>query len=189
MAKRALFIILILVCMASVIATSSASIAGFEIDRIALVTSVHDGDTFNIDNSQKVRLADLDAPELDIEQGAYEARNFLDGLIYGKTVYLDVDDVHGTDSYDRLICVVYVSYNSTHYINVNQALIANGHAEAWDHSNNEFHPDDWTFFVPKSDSEARDSTTLYLIIIVFFVAMVLLVALSKRGLRKQSRRI
>ncbi len=182
--KRMFLNALLLVCMASVLSAGIASGAGIEIDRTAVVTSVHDGDTLTIDNTQKVRLADLDAPELDLEPGAYEARDFLDGLVYGKTVYLDIDDVYGTDSYDRLICVVYASYNSTHYINVNQALIANGHAEAWDHSNNEFDPDAWTVFVPKSENvQLEDSSTTYLIIIAIMVVIILIIVSLKRRRR------
>jgi len=38
--------------------------------------------------------------------------------------------------------VVYVPYNETHYVNLNQLLLKEGYAEARDYPN-EFDPDDW----------------------------------------------
>lgn len=100
-----------------------------EIDGTAVVTSVHDGDTFSLDRdfhgSHTVRLADINASELG-QPLSYEARDYLIQLVRSKSIYLDIDDVyiydfHGTG--DRLVCVVYVDYNSTHYTNVNEALV------------------------------------------------------------------
>ncbi len=36
-----------------------------------------------------------------------------------KTVYLDTSVVNGM-SYDRLVCVVYIDYDSANYLNVNK---------------------------------------------------------------------
>jgi predicted ATP-grasp superfamily ATP-dependent carboligase len=44
--------------------------------------------------------------------------------------------------------VVYVSYNSTHYKNVNKALLDAGLAEKRDYSN-EFDPNTWTLYASK----------------------------------------
>jgi hypothetical protein len=38
--------------------------------------------------------------------------------------------------------VVYIPYNETHYVNLNQLLLNGGYAEARDYPN-EFNPDDW----------------------------------------------
>jgi hypothetical protein len=38
--------------------------------------------------------------------------------------------------------VVYIPYNETHYVNLNQLLLKEGYAEAKDYPN-EFNPDDW----------------------------------------------
>jgi hypothetical protein len=127
-----------------------------EIDGIALTTNVHDGDTFHIDRnfngSNTIRLADIDASELG-QPKSYEARDFLIGLVNHKTVYLDIDDkyifdYHGTG--DRLVCVVYVSCNTTHYLNVNKALLDADLAEKKDYDN-EFDPNTWALFVSKQD--------------------------------------
>lgn len=127
-----------------------------EIDATAIATSVHDGDTFYIDKefhgSDTIRLADINASELG-QPLSVEARNFLSDLVYQKTVYLDIDDVYIFDysgTGDRLVCVVYVSYNSTHYENVNKALLDAGLAEKKDY-NNEFDPNTWTLYVSKQE--------------------------------------
>jgi endonuclease YncB( thermonuclease family) len=106
------------------------------------------GDTFDTSSGNRVRLADVDTPE-NGEIGYSEAKDFLTSLVYQKTVYLDIDDVHRTDPYDRLVCVVYVDYNSTHLKNVNKALLVEGYAQIWEHDN-EFNPSTWTLYVPKN---------------------------------------
>jgi endonuclease YncB( thermonuclease family) len=117
-----------------------------EIDATAVAVEVHDGDTFHLDRvtngSDTVRLADVDAPELG-QPLSYEARDFLKGLVLAKTVYLDIDDTYVYDyrgTGDRLVCVVYVGYNSTHYENVNKALWIAGLAERKEYDN-EFNAD------------------------------------------------
>jgi endonuclease YncB( thermonuclease family) len=127
-----------------------------KIDATAVAVKVHDGDTFYLDRvikgSSTVRLADINASELG-QPLSYEARDFLKGLVLAKTVYLDIDDIyiydyHGTG--DRLVCVVYVDYNSTQYENVNKALWAEGLAERKEYDN-EFNADTWTLYVAKTD--------------------------------------
>ncbi|MEJ5292449.1 MAG: thermonuclease family protein [Candidatus Methanosuratincola sp.] len=85
-------------------------VTSVEIDMNSTVMAVHDGDTFTLATGERVRLADLNAPELG-EDGSYEARDYLSSLVWQKTVYLDVDDKYRTDIYGRLVCVVYVDYN------------------------------------------------------------------------------
>ncbi|MEM2125749.1 MAG: thermonuclease family protein [Candidatus Methanosuratincola sp.] len=129
-------------------------IACMEIDMISTAVSVHDGDTFTLATGDRVRLADLNAPELG-EEGSYEARDYLSSLILHKTVYLDVDDKYRKDTYGRLVCVVYVDYNSTHYLNVNKALIEGGYAEARDY-NNEFNFNTFVLYCPKAETNGSD---------------------------------
>jgi endonuclease YncB( thermonuclease family) len=149
---------IVILVLAFMLALQSISIgyavSSGEIDAIAIATSVHDGDTFSIDKefhgSHTIRLADVNASELG-QPLSVEARNFLSGLVYQKTVYLDIDDVYIFDysgTGDRLVCVVYVSYNSTHYENVNKALLDAGLAEKKDY-NNEFDPNAWTLYASK----------------------------------------
>ena len=127
-----------------------------EIDCVAVVTSVHDGDTFRLDRmvkgSDTVRLADVNASELG-QPLSIEARDYLSELVYGKTVYLDIDDVYIYDyrgTGERLVCVVYVDYDSTHYVNVNKALMVEGLAEIKEYDN-EFNATTWTLYVTKAD--------------------------------------
>ena len=114
----------------------------------AVVTRVIDGDTFDTSDGDRIRLADINAPNSS-EPGYYEAKDFLTSLVYEVTVYLDIDDLYRTDRYDRLVCVVYVDYNATHFLNVNQALLVEGYAQIWEHDN-EFSSSTWTLYVPKN---------------------------------------
>jgi endonuclease YncB( thermonuclease family) len=119
---------------------------GWEIDETSSVTSVQDGDTFYI-SGDTVRLADINSPETGNEPGYSIAKYALTNMVGGQTVYLDTDQKSGRDPYDRLIAVVYVRYNSTHYVNVNKALIVQGVAVLSDYTNNEFSPSAWTLYV------------------------------------------
>jgi len=116
-----------------------------EVDVIARVYKVIDGDTFDAFPVGRVRLADIDAPEY-WEEGYEEAREFLESLVLNKKVYLDVDDESVMDRYNRLVCIVYVEYNSTHLLNVNFLLVRKGYAEISDYLN-EFNPSQWKLYV------------------------------------------
>ena len=101
-----------------------------EVDKTSTVTRVIDGDSFDISTGERIRLADFDSPEY-YESGYSEATSYLSSLIDGKTVYLDIDDVYTYDyngKGDRLVCVAYVDYDLTHWINVNKALLGEGTA-------------------------------------------------------------
>lgn len=118
-----------------------------EIDEITVASYIVDGDTFETTSGATIRLADVDTPERGAS-GYDEASYVLQYFILDKRVYLDIDDVSITDSYGRLVCLVHIDYNSTHYLNVNKALLFAGVAEIWDHPN-EFDPMKWPLYVPK----------------------------------------
>ena len=147
-----------------------------EIDGVAVVTNVHDGDTFYIDvefnGSNIIRLADINASELG-QPNSYESRDFLAELVNQTTVYLDIDDKYTFDYYgtgDRLVCVVYVSYNETHYMNVNKALLDAGLAEEKEYDN-EFNASTWTLLVFKSEVPiVPEFPHPFLIVIAFALA-------------------
>jgi endonuclease YncB( thermonuclease family) len=152
-----------------------------------MATSVHDGDTFYIDKefhgSDTIRLADLNASELG-QPLSVEARNFLSNLVYQKTVYLDIDDVYTFDysgTGERLVCVVYVSYNSTHYENVNKALLDAGLAEKKDYVN-EFDPNTWTLYVSK---ESISEFPSFLVPVLLFVTASAAVVFYNRKRRQE----
>ena len=119
-----------------------------KIEKTSFVTEVVDGDTFRTSVGEKVRLADIDAPEID-EVGYSEATDYLASLVDEKTVYMDVDDKYTTDEFGRLICVVYLDYNETHLLNVNEALVSGDYAAAKNYDN-EFNPFSWSLFVSKN---------------------------------------
>jgi micrococcal nuclease len=144
--KICFLLLLSLIAMALMFAlTVQASASSAKIDASAIVYKVVDGDTFDAFPVGRVRLADVNAPEVG-EPGYYEAKDFLRSLIYGRRVYLDVDDLYVMDKYNRLVCVVYVRYNSTHLLNVNKALLLEGLAMIRDYPN-EFDPYTWELFV------------------------------------------
>lgn len=160
-----------------------------EIDGTAVVTRVHDGDTFYIDRdfygSNTIRLADINTPELG-EPKSIEAKDFLEELIYLKAVQLDIDDNDVFDFYGtghRLICVTYVNHNSTHYKNVNEALLDANLAEEDDYGNNEFNPDSWTLYVPKQEIPEFSS----LLILPLFMLSTLMTIMVYRGKQRRQQ--
>ncbi len=111
------------------------------------VTNVIDGDTFETLGGYRIRLADIDTPEIGYV-GYLEATEYLELLVEFKTVILDVDNITGTDPYGRYVCLVYVKHNSTHYLNVNKSLLNEGYANVIDFTNNEFDPNTWALYSP-----------------------------------------
>jgi len=119
-----------------------------EVDKTSTVTRVIDGDTFDISSGERIRLADVDAPET-YETGYSQAKSYLTSLIGGRTVYLDIYDIYRTDKYGRLVCVVFIDYNSSHMMNVNKVLLVGGYAVISNYDN-EFSPHSWSLFLLKN---------------------------------------
>ncbi len=122
-----------------------------------IVTNVVDGDTFDVTiekadarvaySVERVRLADVDSPEMDSDSGP-AARDFTYAVLMNKRVYLDIDDLsaNGRDSYGRLICLAYLAgvYGQPLAApNFNRLLVESGHARQENFTNNEFDPQDW----------------------------------------------
>lgn len=146
--------LIVLVVLASLIWYASliglTLMFSIEIDHISTVNHIQDGDTFAMESGHWVRLADIDTPESG-QFGYYEAGTYLSDLIYQRKVYLDIDDVYTYDyegTGNRLVCVAYVPFNDTHYINVNKALLVTRHAVTYPFYN-EFSPSEWRFYTPK----------------------------------------
>jgi micrococcal nuclease len=140
-----------------------------------IVTNVVDGDTFDlrIDKTdpriiyeiERVRLADVDSPEMSTPEGE-PAKVFATEILLGQRVWLDIDDKSrdGRDPYGRLIAVVYLedldgTINTTHPFN--RLLVDAGHAVVKDFTNNEFDPASWwEEGIPQPElSPAPDTTT------------------------------
>lgn len=109
------------------------------------VIDVIDGDTFDTAEGYRIRLADIDAPEIG-ETGYLASVEYLELLIEDRIVYLNIDSISVTDPYGRYVCIVFVDYNSTYYMNVNQALVIGGYAVIDDYTNNEFDPTTWNLY-------------------------------------------
>ena len=177
--KHGLVLILIVfVLLESVAVVVRADV--FEIDKEGVVDWVKDGDSFNLTSGEEIRFADINAPAWN-ETGGIAAKNYLIDFFdsYGKHVFLDGDDISRNDSYGRLICVAFVSYNETHYLNVNKHMIEAGHAWIWNFTNNEFNPETWTLFVVKAEVVPEFSTFLGLPLLIITTLVVL--KLRRRG--------
>lgn len=115
-----------------------------------VVTNVVDGDTFDVKDFGRVRLADVDCPEKWTAEGL-EAKNFTEKRLLGKVVYLDVDNKTGKDWDGRYICVVYLEDGT----NFNKLLVDEGYATIEDYPNNEFDPRTWWNSVPEQGTQPR----------------------------------
>ena len=90
-------------------------------ERVFIVVHIVDGDTFDVDSGERIRMLGIDTPE----RGEYfykEAKNRLAELIEGKEVKL-VKDVSERDRYGRLLRHVY--YNNEW---INKKMIDEGFA-------------------------------------------------------------
>ncbi len=97
-----------------------------EIANASLVIRVIDGDTFEIETGEKVRLIGINAPEISDIFGV-ESKEYLTKLIEGKDVDLVSDNLSSkTDRYNRLLR--YVILNGE---DINYKLILDGYAFAY----------------------------------------------------------
>ena len=183
MSKERMSHVLLLIIL---LGTQTINAHAWEIDQTSSVTKIVDGDSFRI-TGDEVRLADINAPEWN-QPGGTQATNALTRLISGKTVYVDTDDKSGRDQDGRLIAVVYVVHNSTHYLNVNEELLLEGTVVIDDFTNNEFNPSTWTLYVryaPQSNSTSRVSENIVLIVSAIAVVVLTLIYLVSSR-RKQA---
>jgi micrococcal nuclease len=165
------FACLLLLCLLTIM--PSIGLASLD-EAYGIVTNVVDGDTFDVTMEkasekvayrvERVRLADVDSPEMDSEKGP-AARDFTYAVLMNKRVFLDIDDLSetGRDSYGRLICVAYLSGFYGQPIaapNFNRLLVDSGFASLDNFTNNEFDPDNWRSesapqIVPQIDAQPK----------------------------------
>jgi len=90
-----------------------------------IVTRVIDGDTFEINNKEKVRLICIDTPEKNQKYYA-EAQQFLSDLLLNKEIKLE-KDVSETDMYGRILRYAYTMDGEF----INEKLIKEGYARVF----------------------------------------------------------
>ncbi|MFC5532325.1 thermonuclease family protein [Cohnella yongneupensis] len=92
----------------------------------AVVKRVVDGDTFETDGGDKVRLIGVNTPEKygKVEYFGVEASAFSERMLKGKSIYL-FKDVSETDRYGRLLRFVFIQGETTMY---NETLLNEGYA-------------------------------------------------------------
>jgi len=116
------------------------------------VTDIIDGDTIDVrlegqdyriyEDIIRVRLADIDTPEMDTPTGPI-AKQYTYQELNGNTVYLDLDNKTGKDPYDRWVAVVYLQKLDGTLENFNRMLVDSNQACIWDFDDNEFDPATW----------------------------------------------
>jgi micrococcal nuclease len=91
------------------------------------VVKIIDGDTFQLNSGEIVRLLCVDT--LEVGQIGYEsAIDFLAGLIFNKEVILE-KDIQDKDIYNRSLRYVYINSTNNSQIFVNKELYENGYAK------------------------------------------------------------
>ncbi len=127
-------------------------------DKTGTVSAVIDGSSFQLSTGETIKLAAIDTPSSG-QAGYSESKSYLTSLIIGKIVILDSGATSTTDQQGRLLCVVYLDYNSTHFENINMAMIQNGYATPISQNINGFDPSTWTWFVLKQTSTVSPIAT------------------------------
>ncbi|NRS47354.1 thermonuclease family protein [Brevibacillus sp. HB2.2] len=124
--RRFAMYLLVLTLLLTACGASGQPEANGEMD--ALIKRVVDGDTFELDSGEKVRMIGVDTPETvkpnhPVEPYGKEASNYSKELLTGKKVKLKFD-VEPYDKYKRLLAYVYLEDGTF----VNEKLVRDGYA-------------------------------------------------------------
>lgn len=110
-----------------------------------VVLKVVDGDTFEVQGFGRVRLADVDSPEMGTIEGVH-AREFALENLLGVQVFLDLDDRTNKKSNAETYCIAYLANrNGTPNLNknFNKMVVQSGYAVVRNDTRNEFDPSHW----------------------------------------------
>lgn len=111
-----------------------------------IVTRIIDGDTFELNSGDRVRLICIDTPERG-ESGFKEAKDYLEDLLLDEEVILE-KDVSETDRYNRLLRYVYLGNGDF----VNELIVRNGYGKAYRYGKDVLLCDD----LEEAEEKARD---------------------------------
>jgi micrococcal nuclease len=90
------------------------------------VTRIIDGDTFEVESGEIVRLIGINAPEISDIFG-HEAKKYLSSLIENKVVFLEIDNISkDRDRFQRLLRYVLLDD-----IDINKKMVSDGFAFAY----------------------------------------------------------
>jgi len=140
---------------------------------------VVDGDTiivkgmegFRAGEEFRVRLADINAPEMDTPEGRI-AKDRLTDMLRGKYLVLDIDTKYIYDRYGRVVAVVYTVDGSDGMYtltNMNMLLVEEGYATYRDYDNS-FNPSSWSLRIEcNDDSQIRCITEVHIPILVLTI--------------------
>lgn len=85
-----------------------------------------------------------------------------------------------------MIAVVYVKFDSTHYLNVNEALLEQGVVVLYDFTNNEFNPSSWTLYVNTQMNPISNISGNFLLILLLVAVIVVSLFLISTRIRSKS---
>ena len=105
------------------------------------VTRVIDGDTFEIENSEKVRMKGINTPEKNMP-GYEEAKTFLRNIIENQSIEIVS---YGADKYNRILAYAFLNGQ-----NINEEILKQGLATLYYYEEDEFYND-----MKKAEGEAR----------------------------------
>ncbi len=143
------------------------------------VIRVVDGDTiivkgiegFRAGEEFRVRLADIDAPEMSTPEGRI-AKDHLTYMLRGKSLVLDIDTKYIYDRYGRVVAVVYsVDGSNGMYTltNINMLLVEEGYATYRDYDNS-FKPHSWSLRIECiDDAQIRCIPELHIPILILTI--------------------
>ncbi len=133
--KYIVLVLFLLTIMLLGCVTPETEQTGFKVIEKETVSRVIDGDTFVLENEERVRLIGIDTPERG-EMCFEEAKNRLEELVLDKDVLLYKDKSY-RDKYGRLVRFAYVDG-----LFVNLVMVEEGFAKAF-----EFEPDNSLVFI------------------------------------------
>ena len=168
---------------------------GFELDACGYIDKVVDGDTIwmtftelnrskfpDLDlKSYKIRFADINAPEIDTDAGI-RSRDELIKIIgkLGSRICIDIDDDYIHDPYGRIVAVIYIPVNETHYLNLNMYMVENGYAVIKNYRN-EFDPYGWSLYVESGGGTSIERGEYTYIALIILILIVLIIMYRRRG--------